>query len=81
MVVVAETVRMAVMVVSVTAVIWMIVAGVIVLLFGGTKLPQLAKGLGEGIREFKKSMEGQPEETTPGTAAKTETGETTSVTK
>lgn len=35
---------------------WLIAAGVFVLLFGGTKIPQLAKGLGEGIREFKKSV-------------------------
>lgn len=26
------------------------------LIFGPSKLPQLGKGLGEGIREFKKSM-------------------------
>jgi sec-independent protein translocase protein TatA len=33
-------------------------------LFGGTKIPQLAKGLGEGIREFKKSVidEEKPED-------------------
>ncbi len=29
---------------------------VIVLLFGGKKLPELAKGLGKGIREFKKAQ-------------------------
>ncbi len=28
---------------------------VILLLFGGKKLPELAKGLGKGIREFKKA--------------------------
>jgi Sec-independent protein translocase protein TatA len=28
------------------------------LLFGGTKIPQLARGLGEGIHELKRSMEG-----------------------
>ncbi len=27
-----------------------------VLLFGSTKIPELAKGLGEGIRNFKESM-------------------------
>jgi sec-independent protein translocase protein TatA len=37
---------------------WLILAGLAVLLFGGAKLPQLAKGLGEGIREFKKSVTG-----------------------
>jgi sec-independent protein translocase protein TatA len=29
-----------------------------VLLFGGNKIPELAKGLGEGIRNFKDSMKG-----------------------
>jgi sec-independent protein translocase protein TatA len=31
---------------------------VAVLLFGGNKIPELAKGLGEGIRNFKQSMKG-----------------------
>jgi sec-independent protein translocase protein TatA len=40
-----------------------IVAGVIVLLFGATKLPQLAKGLGQSMKEFKKAAkEGEEEE-------------------
>ena len=29
---------------------------VAVLLFGGNKIPELAKGLGEGIRNFKQSL-------------------------
>jgi sec-independent protein translocase protein TatA len=29
-----------------------------VLLFGSSKIPELAKGLGEGIRNFKDSMKG-----------------------
>jgi sec-independent protein translocase protein TatA len=63
---------------------WLIIAGIAVLLFGGTKLPQLAKGLGEGIREFKKSVSGEDEPTAPppGPPAKTETPvETTTVVK
>jgi sec-independent protein translocase protein TatA len=28
---------------------------VVVLLFGGRKIPELMKGLGEGMREFKKA--------------------------
>ena len=32
----------------------LLVFGVLLLLFGGTRLPQLAKGLGTSIREFKK---------------------------
>lgn len=39
------------------------IIGAVVLLFGGAKIPQLFKGLGEGVREFKKSMDGSPEET------------------
>lgn len=35
---------------------WMWVGLIVLVLFGGTKIPQLAKGLGEGIREFKKSV-------------------------
>lgn len=32
-----------------------IVAVVLLVLFGGKKLPELARGLGEAIKEFKKS--------------------------
>jgi sec-independent protein translocase protein TatA len=32
---------------------------VIVLLFGGKKIPELMKGLGKGIREFKEGMQGE----------------------
>ena len=31
---------------------------VALLLFGGKKIPELAKGLGEGIRNFKESLKG-----------------------
>lgn len=36
----------------------MLILVVILLLFGGKKLPELAKGLGRGIREFKDASEG-----------------------
>src|SRR6266571_1165637 len=36
----------------------LIVAGVILLVFGPKKLPQLAKGIGESIRELKKTLHG-----------------------
>jgi len=29
---------------------------IVLLIFGGTKIPQLMKGLGQGISEFKKGM-------------------------
>jgi len=31
---------------------WVIILVVVLLLFGGKKIPELAKGLGKGIREF-----------------------------
>lgn len=37
---------------------WLIVLAVILLLFGGRKIPELARGLGEGIRNFKEGMSG-----------------------
>lgn len=32
---------------------------VVLLLFGGRKIPDLMKGLGQGIREFKKAVKGE----------------------
>jgi sec-independent protein translocase protein TatA len=34
----------------------LIILGVAVLLFGGKKIPELAKGLGEGIKNFKNAL-------------------------
>ncbi|MEX2299772.1 MAG: twin-arginine translocase TatA/TatE family subunit [Bryobacterales bacterium] len=34
----------------------MVILGIAVLLFGGRKIPELAKGLGQGIREFKDAL-------------------------
>lgn len=39
----------------------LIVLGIVMLLFGGTRLPQLAKGLGTSIREFKRGAAGLDE--------------------
>ena len=36
----------------------LVILVVAVLLFGGNKIPELAKGLDEGIRNFKQSMKG-----------------------
>jgi sec-independent protein translocase protein TatA len=38
----------------------MMILGVAVLLFGGKKIPEVAKGLGEGIRNFKSAIKDQP---------------------
>ncbi|HLU17749.1 MAG TPA: twin-arginine translocase TatA/TatE family subunit [Edaphocola sp.] len=37
---------------------WLWVVLVVVILFGGKKIPELAKGLGKGIREFNDAKEG-----------------------
>jgi sec-independent protein translocase protein TatA len=37
---------------------WLIVLAIVVLLFGGKKIPEVMKGLGEGIRSFKEGMHG-----------------------
>jgi len=36
-----------------------VVLVVILLLFGGKRIPELARGLGSGVREFKKGAEGE----------------------
>lgn len=40
---------------------------VVVILFGGKKIPEMMRGLGQGIREFKQGMNdsGQPPAATP----------------
>ncbi|WP_121020631.1 twin-arginine translocase TatA/TatE family subunit [Helicobacter vulpis] len=44
---------------------WLIVLFVIVLLFGAKKIPELAKGLGSGIKNFKKAIKEDEEESKP----------------
>jgi len=41
----------------------LVIALIIMVLFGGNRIPQLMRGLGQGIREFRKEMrgEGEPE--------------------
>jgi len=39
----------------------LVILGVAVLLFGGKKIPEVAKGLGEGIRNFKNALKGDEE--------------------
>ena len=43
----------------------LIILVVAVLLFCGKKIPELAKGLGEGIRNFKTSLKGEEPPTPP----------------
>jgi sec-independent protein translocase protein TatA len=46
----------------------LVILGIAVLLFGGRKIPEMAKGLGEGIRNFKDALKG--DEKTPPTDEK-----------
>lgn len=39
----------------------LIIAGIALLIFGPKKLPELGKGMGEGIRGFKAAMHGKEE--------------------
>jgi sec-independent protein translocase protein TatA len=40
----------------------LIIGVIVIILFGGRKLPELGKGLGEGLRGFKDGMKGISEE-------------------
>jgi len=37
----------------------LIILVIVLLIFGGRKIPEIARGLGEGIRSFKDSMRGE----------------------
>jgi sec-independent protein translocase protein TatA len=37
----------------------MVIVGIVLLVFGPKKLPELGKGLGDGIRGFKAAMSGE----------------------
>ena len=50
---------------------WILVLLVVVLLFGVKKIPDFAKNLGIGIKEFKKAMKEGDKEAEAGTVAKT----------
>lgn len=41
---------------------WIIIFLVILLLFGGKKIPELMRGLGKGVHSFKKGMQEAKEE-------------------
>lgn len=46
----------------------LVVAGIIVVLFGAKRLPELMKSVGEGITEFRKSTRGLTEDDTSSSA-------------
>ena len=39
-----------------------VILAVFVLLFGGKKIPEVAKGLGEGIKNFKNALKSEDEQ-------------------
>ncbi|HXJ18383.1 MAG TPA: twin-arginine translocase TatA/TatE family subunit [Candidatus Polarisedimenticolia bacterium] len=43
----------------------LIIAIVVLVLFGGRKIPEVMKGLGQGVREFKEGMRGDQTPTQP----------------
>ncbi|MBS1687780.1 MAG: twin-arginine translocase TatA/TatE family subunit [Bacteroidetes bacterium] len=51
--------------------IWLVL--IVVILFGGKKLPELAKGLGKGIREFNDAKDGIRSEIEAGAKEKDKT--------
>lgn len=40
---------------------WLVILAVVVLLFGAKKIPELAKGVGQGIKDFKKAIKDDKE--------------------
>jgi sec-independent protein translocase protein TatA len=38
---------------------------IVILIFGTSRLPDLGRGIGEGIRNFKKSLRDEPDEEKP----------------
>lgn len=36
---------------------WVIILGIVILLFGGQKIPELMRGVGKGVSELKKGLE------------------------
>ncbi len=41
----------------------LIILVIAILIFGGKKIPEVAKGLGQGIRQFKDSLKAEEEDT------------------
>lgn len=48
---------------------------VVLVLFGGKKIPELMKGLGKGVKEYKKAVNGVEEDANGGDAKPQETTE------
>ncbi len=60
---------------------WLLIALVVLLLFGGKKIPELAKGLGSGIKNFKKAVKDDEDEVVQNKSKKLEKKTTVSTTE
>ena len=56
---------------------WITILIVVIVLFGGKKIPELAKGIGKGIREFNDAKEGVKNEIEAGMKEKEKPSSTT----
>ena len=56
----------------------LLIFGIIVLLFGAKKIPDLAKGIGKGIKNFKEEMRDSSEEVAQAEAPKVQQSESSS---
>jgi sec-independent protein translocase protein TatA len=52
----------------------LLIALVVLLLFGGAKIPELMRGLGKGVKSFKEGMKEVDNEVTSATGEKTADG-------
>jgi sec-independent protein translocase protein TatA len=52
----------------------LVIFGIALLVFGPKKLPELGKGIGDGIRGFRAAMKGQEESPAKGTNTKDSQG-------
>jgi sec-independent protein translocase protein TatA len=44
---------------------WVLIGLAVLLFFGANRLPKMGQGLGEGIRNFKKALQGEDQEPLP----------------
>ena len=42
---------------------WILIAVVVLVLFGGKKIPELMRGMGKGVKEFKDGIKGEDDKT------------------
>lgn len=55
---------------------WLVVLVIVLLLFGGNRIPELMRGLGSGMREFKKGLAGEEEPVEKEAESKSDKGKT-----